>query len=284
MNPLRHHPLLLALAVSAAFVSAVAAQTTPRVSPGYRLGPSDRVRVQVEEAPSLSVEAAITAAGTLAVPVLGEVAAAGRTARELADEIAGLLEVDQLVRATVSVEILEIQARTVSVLGAVKNPGSYGYPGGWTLLEAIGAAGGFAADRGNTLRIVRQAENGLSDQLVLPLAELVGRSDSHNNVPIYPEDVIHVEQATKVTIYLLGEVASVGAMEMPTTQGVTLLTAIARAGGLTERASPRIKIKRANADGRLEEISVHYKRILSGRDPDFRLQDGDLIVVEESFF
>jgi polysaccharide export outer membrane protein len=278
--------LAASLAACAALAAAppAAAQAPPQVASSYRLGAADRVAVTVAEAPQLGFEGTLTAAGTIVVPVVGEVPAAGLTAAELAAELERRLEADYLARATVEVAVLEVQARTVSVLGAVKNPGSYGFAGDWTLLEAIGAAGGLAADRGNSVRVVRRADNGLSDQITLPLAGLIDRADARLNLPVAPNDVIHVERATKVTIYLLGEVGSVGAMEIPSTERMTLLTAIARAGGLTDRASPRITIKRRGADGRITDLHVHYKRILSGRDPDVELEDGDIVLVEESFF
>lgn len=280
------HLLAASLTVCAALAAApaVAAQAPPQVASSYRLGATDRVAVTVAEAPQLGFEGTLSAAGTIVVPVVGEVPAAGLTAAELAAELERRLEADYLARATVEVEVIEVQARTVSVLGAVQNPGSYGFAGDWTLLEAIGAAGGLAADRGNTVRVVRRADNGLSDQITLPLADLVDRADARLNLPVAPNDVIRVERATKVTIYLLGEVASVGAMEIASTERMTLLTAIARAGGLTDRASPRITIKRRGADGRITDLQVHYKRILSGRDADVELEDGDIVLVEESFF
>ena len=277
---------LAALALGAGLLAPppAAAQEPLRVGADYRLGPDDRVKVTVAEAPQLGVEGTVSAAGTLTVPVVGAVPATGLTAAELAAELERRLEADYLARATVTVEVLDVKARTVSVLGAVVRPGSYGFAGDWTVLEAIAAAGGLATDRGNTLRIVRHAENGLSDQITLPLAELVQGADPRLDLPLAPNDVIHVERATKVTILLVGELATKGAIELDSTSPVTLLTVIARAGGLTERASPRVTIKRRGADGKVVDIEAHYKRILSGRDPDVELQDGDIIVVQESFF
>jgi protein involved in polysaccharide export with SLBB domain len=63
-----------------------------------------------------------------------------------------------------------------------------------------------------------------------------------------------------------------------------LLAAIAKAGGLTDRASSKVRIKRRDEDGRDLEIVVNYKRILSGSDLDPTLQPDDMIVVKESFF
>ena len=65
---------------------------------------------------------------------------------------------------------------------------------------------------------------------------------------------------------------------------MSLLTAIARAGGLTERASKKIEIKRESADGKMAQFEVDYKAVLSGKLADPLLQEGDLLLVKESFF
>lgn len=256
----------------------------PEVSPTYRLGPRDRVRVQVFEVPELNAEARVAENGTVTLPVLGAVPAQGRTATELAAEIERLLEASYVNRATVQVDLLEVLSKTVTVLGAVARPGSLGHPGEWTLLEVLTAAGGLAEEHGEHVRVQRRAGNGLADQVTVPVAQLVGRADPRYNLPIFPDDVIQVERTRTVTIYLLGEVASVGAMQFESTRPPTLLTVIARAGGLTERASPRLRVKRRGEDGRMTEIQAHYGRILDGEDPDMELRDGDLVVVKESFF
>lgn len=284
----RHRTLrrsaLLALATLWASLAAAPAAAQPTATAGYRLGPQDLVRVEVEESATLNADARLSAAGTITLPVLGEVEAVGLTAAELAAVLEERLEADYLARATVRVEVLELKSQSVSVLGAVARPGSYGFAGEWALLDAIGAAGGLSAERGDTLHVVRRAANGLSDQVSLSLPELMGGARPELNLPLFPDDVIRVEARRQVTVYLLGEVAATGAMEFQSTDRVTLLTALARAGGLSERASPRISVQRLGADGTRFELEAHYGRILQGRDPDLPLQDGDIIVVKESFF
>ena len=89
--------------------------------------------------------------------------------------------------------------------------------------------------------------------------------------------------AAPITVYLMGEVGGSGAMTFRSGQRPTLLTAIAQAGGLTKRASSKISVKRQGEDGSRYEIIVRYKRLLAGEEEDLPLQDGDLIVVKESF-
>jgi protein involved in polysaccharide export with SLBB domain len=64
---------------------------------------------------------------------------------------------------------------------------------------------------------------------------------------------------------------------------MTLLTAIARAGGLNDRAARKVIVRR-DRGGRSEEFEIDAKRILAGKDPDFELQAEDVIIVRESFF
>ena len=72
---------------------------------------------------------------------------------------------------------------------------------------------------------------------------------------------------------------------------MTLLAAIARAGGLTDRAASRIVVRRAAAAAAAPgaaaaggDLTVDYKRILAGKEPDLELRNGDVVVVKESFF
>ena len=52
----------------------------------------------------------------------------------------------------------------------------------------------------------------------------------------------------------------------------------------TRTAAKKIRIKRQTASGEPREIVVDYRKILSGGEPDVELEDGDLIIVKESFF
>lgn len=275
-------PLLLPPAAPPAHAQGSAART--EVAGDYRLGAKDRLQVEVFEVPELDAEVRVAEDGTISLPVLGQVPAQGRTRAELAAEIERLLEASYVNRATVQVELLEVLSKTVTVLGAVESPGSLGHPGRWSLLEALTAAGGLTADHGEQIHLQRRAANGLADRVSVPVADLLERADPRYNLPVFPDDVIQVERTRTVTIYLLGEVATAGALQFESTSHPTLLTVIARAGGLTDRASPRLRIKRRGDDGRMTEIQAHYGRILDGEEPDLELRDGDLVVAKESFF
>lgn len=250
----------------------------------YRIGPRDVVSIQVFEEEGLSGEFTVNEDGSIRLPLVGNVSAEGLTEDGFAARLKETLEEGLLQRASVSVEVLEFRSRPISVLGAVKQPGSLNFPGRLTLIEAITAAGGLVEGHGRSVHVLRRAPNGLIDQVTVPIDDLLVRADPSVNLPIFPNDLINVPPAAEVTIYLLGEVASPGAITFKSTDRLTLLAAIARAGGLSERASSKIRIQRPGPDGKMTEIAARYKRILAGEEADPVLRDGDVIVVKESFF
>lgn len=268
------------------FCALVAASALPvRGQDGYRIGPKDLIEVQVAEASDLNTRARVSADGLINFPPLGDVEASGRTAAELAEQIRKSLLERYLQKATVKIEIQEFLSKPISVIGAVKQPKDLGVTGSWTLLEAITAAGGLAENHGAVIYVLRRAENGLSAQIEIPIRDLMVRADPRYNIPIFANDLINVSTTVELSVYCLGEVARPGALTFKSTDRLTLLAAIATAGGLTDRASSKILVKSAAQDGAAaQETTVDYKRIVSGQDPDLPLQNGDIVVVKESFF
>lgn len=249
----------------------------------YAIGTGDEVKVGVAEAQQLDVTQRVASDGTITLAYVGKVPAAGLTPDELEASLQRILEADYVTRATVTVEVVEMRSRPITVLGAVTRPGALAFDDRRTLLGALAAVGGVTAERGKTLTVLRRAENGLSDQIEIPLDELLAGAAPHLDLPLFPNDVVNVEPAGQITVYLLGEVASRGELKFRSTERATVLTAIARAGGLSDRASPVIRIRRETAGG-TREIEVHYKRLLAGREDDQPLVDGDVILVKEAFF
>jgi polysaccharide biosynthesis/export protein len=93
-----------------------------------------------------------------------------------------------------------------------------------------------------------------------------------------PNVSVVVSEIHSKVVYLLGEVGKKGPVEM--TSGMTLLDAIASAGGLTDYANAKkIYILRKDA-GKPERIPVRYKEALKGNGNfNLILEPGDTIVV-----
>ena len=250
----------------------------------YRIGPRDQIQIRVDELADLDSEATVAEDGTIDLPVIGTVSTSGLTEDELELRLRRKLEDEGLRTATVTVKVTEYRSRPVSVLGAVGDPGNHFVPGRASLMEILLNAGGLSTEHGGEIFVRRRADNGISDQVQISTRDLIEEGDPDVNIPIFAGDYINVPPAQEVTIHFLGEVANAGSLTFRSNQRVTLLTALARAGGLLETASKRIRIIRQLEGDQREEEIVDFRAILSGDARDPTLQDGDLIVVKESFF
>ena len=260
----------------------LAAQEEPRRS--YRIGPRDQIQVRVEELPSLESAQVVGEDGTITLPVVGSLRAQGLTEVELAERLRQRLLAEGLRKATVQISVSAYRSRPVSILGAVREPGNHYVPGTSSLLEMLTNAGGLTENHGNWIYVRRQAENGLSARVQIDVLQLIEEADPQVNIPVFAGDTINIPLSREVTIHFLGEVNQPGSLTFRSRQRVTLLTAIARAGGLTEVASNKIRVLRETGGTEREEIAVDYRKILGGKAPDISLEDGDLVVVKESFF
>ncbi len=123
----------------------------------YRIGKEDVVTVEVWKDPALSAKEPVRPDGKISLPMVGEVLAEGRTARELQREITTRLQ-PMVNEPTVSVMVTEINAARFFVLGEVAHPGAYPVRGPVDVLQALALAGGPTeyADRGSIV-VIRRA-------------------------------------------------------------------------------------------------------------------------------
>ena len=112
---------------------------------------------------------------------------------------------------------------------------------------------------GRKIYVLRRSDNGLSDTLEVATDDLFRNASQMWNVPIYPSDVVNIPGKSTVRIFCIGEVKTPGAVEFSADDRITLLSVLAKAGGLTDRASKTIRIKRRDASGRDVETVVDYK-------------------------
>ncbi len=125
-------------------------------TPGY-LNAGDEVKITFPAAPELNQTQKIGTDGSISLPLVGEVHAAGKTPRELQAQLVNLYK-SQLQNSEVLVT-LETRALPVVVSGAVQKPGKIVFERPATVLEAIMEAGGFTPEadlkRVSVIRIVK---------------------------------------------------------------------------------------------------------------------------------
>ena len=250
-----------------------------------RLGPEDVIEVRVFELDQLNRKLRVSGDGHIELPLVGRLRAAGLTSEEVAAAIAAHLKDRYVQNPQVSIFIVEFNSQKISLLGAVQSPSTYPLIGQRRLLQVLAEAGSLAPNAGKTLYLFRQTPDGRSARLTVPLNELLLQGDPRWNIALIPGDVVSVPPEQAIAVSVLGAVKSPGVHKLPVGDEATLLKAIALAGGLNERASKKgLQIKRRVRDGDKAIIKVNLGDILSGKVPDVILVEGDVVVVNESFF
>lgn len=251
----------------------------------YRLGGEDVIDVRVFELDQLNRTVRVSGDGHIELPLVGRIRVTNLTSNEVAEEIAIRLRDRYVQNPQVSVFVAQFHSQKVSLLGAVATPSSYPLSGQRRLLQLLAEAGSLGPDAGRTLYVFRQTPDGRSARLTVPLNDLLLQGDPRWNVLLRPGDVVSVPPEQAIAVSVLGAVNSPGVHKLPVGDEATLLKAIALAGGLNERASKKgVQIKRRAADGGETVIKADLGDILSGKKPDVILQEGDVVVVKESFF
>jgi polysaccharide export outer membrane protein len=250
------------------------AQTQGRdATKNYIISSNAVLGVTVYGEPDLSVTVRVSQDGSITYPLLGNIKVAGLTVRQAEQIIADLLGKDYLVNPQVSIFVKEY-AR-VSILGQVRNPGSYEVKDNLALTQAIAIAGGFTESADvNKVKIIR-TENNRKETLSINVAKIIEKSAP--DTEIKANDVIMVEGYGRVSI--MGQVKKPGTYEVK--DNLALTQAIAMAGGFTESADVnKVKIIRTSEDKK-EAFEVDLQQLINGEAPDIDVNPDDTIIVEE---
>jgi len=152
-HSIRFAPVLRALTLLGALVGHLGCATVPppydyASEPDPRknefvLGPSDVLRVAVWHNPDLSGDTVVRPDGTITLPLIGDLRAAGRTPSQVRNEISERLKMfvkDEA--ATVTLAVSAINSYRFTVTGNVERPGTFSANHYVTLSEAVTLAGG----------------------------------------------------------------------------------------------------------------------------------------------
>jgi len=236
------------------------------------LGMGDMVRVTVFRNPELTTEGRVSERGTILFPMIGEVNIAGLTPSQAGARIADKLRSGKyVVNPEVTVSMMQVNSRQVSVLGNVVKPGRYPLDSTTAhLTDVIALAGGVGPTGSDEVTIITN-RGGKPEKVNVDMAEMFRRGDLTHNITLEPGDTIYVHKAPMVYVY--GEVQKGGAYRVE--PNMTVMQAIAMGGGITPRGTERgIKISRRDASG--------VKRV--DADLNTTVQADDVIYIKESLF
>src|ERR1041384_6775720 len=108
--------------IIAAILFATAALFAAEQTAEYRLGPGDKLRIEVYKDPQLSQSVQVRPDGKITLPLVGDMEATSRTPMELRDAITKSLK-EYITNPTVTVIVVEALASQVFVMGEVSKPG-----------------------------------------------------------------------------------------------------------------------------------------------------------------
>jgi len=262
-----------ALAQTAA-VPIAAPMAAPMTAPAdYKLAPGDSVRITVFQNPDLSIETRISESGSISFPLLGTVRLAGMTTAQAEKRIADGLRDGNFVKAPqVSLVVATVRGNQASVLGQVLRPGRYPIETAeMRLTDLLALAGGIAPTGADVVTVVGK-RNGKPFRVEVDLPTVFGPDRVINDVLLQNEDVVWVDRAPMIFVY--GEVQRPGTHRLE--RGLTVLKALATAGGLTQRGTEKgIRVQRRGADGKTQTLNPPMDELL---------RDGDVVYVRESLF
>lgn len=146
----------------------------------FSLGPEDLLKITVWKSPDLSGEVTIRPDGTITMPLIGDMPAAGLTANVLAKRISERLT-EYISSPVVTVQVKDVNSYFIYVLGEVMRPGKYPLKSYTNVMQGISLAGGFAPFASkNKIKVLRNVTAGTE-----------GHEKKHQiEIPVHYDDIL----------------------------------------------------------------------------------------------
>jgi polysaccharide biosynthesis/export protein len=170
-----------------------AQSTAPAVeNDKFIIGPNDVLMVNVWKEPDITRSLPVRPDGKISLPLAGDIEAAGRTPKQVQDEITQKLQAF-ISNPVVTVIVQEIKSQTYNVLGEVARPGSFVLAKPVTVLDALAQAGGFKdfAKR-KSVYVLRKTADGKQEKLPFNYSDVVKGKHLEQNVELKPNDTVVV--------------------------------------------------------------------------------------------
>jgi len=269
------------LPVLLAVVAAIAVPSPPAAAKEYVIGVADVVAISVMDNRDLDTVASVNPGGKIAVPLIGEVQAAGLTAAELTqrltDEFAKKVKAPQ-----VTVSLREVNSYRFYFVGKVAKPGMYTSRSEVTLLQAISMAGGLLDGVDLAQSYVARG----TQRVPVDFVRLMRQGDLTQNITLNPDDTIVLPDNPQHVIYVMGEVKLPGMLPFVKERNWTATKAVAAVGGFTQYASRGRSYIIREEGGRKLTIPIDFNDLMKNPEAgkDVPLSAGDILVVPQSLF
>jgi polysaccharide export outer membrane protein len=252
---------------------------------GYRIQPRDVLIVRMiglspaDRYAETVVPARVGEDGTIVLPVVGPIQAAGLELGQLEREVIAA-HVPSVARdLTAYVEVAGPEATTVLVLGAAMTPGLVRLPQNQrNILYALSSTGSLGPI--SSLRVRLEPIRPERPVVIYDLTDANDRRRVLQAPPLESGDTLVVEAEGNAAVYVAGLVTHPGAVPVPTRSNISLMAAIAASGGLIDFLDPdEATLYRTLADGQRCQAKIDLKAIQEGCQQDPPLRPGDVVFV-----
>lgn len=243
-----------------------AAQGFGALPEDYVLGPDDEVIVAFRGRARQTLTLRVGRDGTLLLPDLAPIPAAGRSLKDLRAHLEGLASRD-LGGSEVFVSIGQVRQMGIFVAGEVLRPGFQPLNALSTVLDALSAAGGVR--KTGSLRAIRI--EGPRGRRVVDLYAVIADAPGEAELSLREGDRIVVPPVGG-TVAIAGDVARPGIYELAARQaGAPLGDLLALAGGTIRQGGNRLLVQQGDAAGR---------RSFAELTPNSTIRRGDAVLVQ----
>jgi polysaccharide biosynthesis/export protein len=285
------------------------------------ISPGDLLEITVasghsDEKENKPLQVRVTNEGTVNAPPIGPVTVAGMEAFTAEQQIAqAAIDRGIFVRPSITVQVVTPAVNRITVLGAVTEPGVKELPkGSCDLARALAAAGGLTEEASTKVDVLRYStQTFMADGTNSATPAGDGVTQASYNASTTPidgaapppqtfridlaqasekkqttyglgdRDVVMVLPAEKQFVHVTGLVRTPNQFELPRHQDVTVMDAIALAGGVSSPVADKVFIIRRLPD--MTEpavIQVSIREAKGDGAENLRLAAGDLVSVERT--
>lgn len=252
----------------------------------YTLGMGDVFTVTLtgmgEAAPIPPFQCRVDRNGEITAPLVGQVKVEGMELEDAEKAIYKAYVPAVYAQTVAHIDINETDVTRVVVVGAATVPGMVALKRNErTALHAIILAGGVSETASGyvTLRRIREPDQ----RTVYNLRDPYEMQEALAEAPLQNGDIVEVGAAVPNTIFVGGLVNRMGPQMYPSGSEITILQALAAAGGTRDNVTPpEGTLIRRMPDGSDIHVKLDLKRLRHGTDPNIALAGGDIFWVPDT--
>lgn len=181
-------------------VAAFGASVAKADEDGYRINGGDLLHISVYGEQNLNQDVPVQPDGGIAFPLVGNMNARGMTLKELQGKVASNLRESQyfpnLTDNEVTVSMVKATGNSVSVVGQVKQPGTFAYDTQLDVMQALSLAGGLTPFASKSkIKILRRDQAGTQTAILFDYSDVEDGEHLDKNILLRGGDVVVVPQA-----------------------------------------------------------------------------------------